>query len=600
MTLADFSPLANHIWQSSVFVVAAWVVTLALRKNRASVRYWVWFAASVKFLIPFSVLISLGSKFAWQSSAAITRPQFANVIDEIGQPFATLAGASAPAATPHASSALPLILVAVWLCGVVVGLIFWVRSVREVRAIKRAATALPFTLSIPVMSSPERMEPGVFGIFNPVLILPEGIIDRLTPAQLKSVIAHELCHVQRKDNLTAAIHMLVETILWFHPFVWWIRTRLVAERERACDETVVSVGSDPQVYSEAILNVCKHYIESPLQCVSGVTGSNLKKRIRAIMAGRVGGELTSATKALLAILALAAIAVPVVFGLAGAMPKRAEAQTVADFSNYKFEVVSVKPGQKLEVGGVYPVSMQFTADGFVAENAKLNQLVNLAYGLSHEPVWSEQASGGSDWYKSRGYSIDAKMSEAVAEELKKLRPNQRSLAQQHMLQALLADRFKLTVHNETREAPTYFLVVAKKGKLHPAKGDCDPAKNPPPQSWADGKWPVTLCGRFVGYRGHLGGLNVTVAQLAGNLPSKMTPGDYLPVLDKTGLAGKYDIILDWTPDEILPSFPGVPAAEIDRPPLATAIQEQLGLKLERGKAPADVLVIDHVERPSGN
>src|SRR5580704_3891291 len=138
MTLADLSPLANHIWQSTVFVVAAWLLTLALRKNRASVRYWVWFAASVKFLIPFSVLISLGSKFAWQSSAAMTQPQFANVIDEIGQPFATFASASTPAAVPHASSVLPLSLLAVWICGLIVGVVFWTRLVRQIRAIKRA------------------------------------------------------------------------------------------------------------------------------------------------------------------------------------------------------------------------------------------------------------------------------------------------------------------------------------------------------------------------------------------------------------------------------------------------------------------------------
>ena len=101
MTLADLSPLANHLWQSTVFVVAAWVLTLALRKNRASVRYWVWFAASVKFLIPFSLLVSFGSKFAWQSSPAITQPQFANVINQISQPFATLAGCiDCRAATP--------------------------------------------------------------------------------------------------------------------------------------------------------------------------------------------------------------------------------------------------------------------------------------------------------------------------------------------------------------------------------------------------------------------------------------------------------------------------------------------------------------------
>src|SRR5579864_3713079 len=143
MTLSDLSPVANHLWQSTIFVVVAWPLTLALRKNRASVRYWVWFAASVKFLIPFSVLTSIASKFAWQSSAAFAQPQFANVITEIGQPFEPVTRESVVAAVPHVSSTLPLILFAVWLCGVIVGLIFWFRSVRQIRAIKRGATVLP-------------------------------------------------------------------------------------------------------------------------------------------------------------------------------------------------------------------------------------------------------------------------------------------------------------------------------------------------------------------------------------------------------------------------------------------------------------------------
>src|ERR1039457_811013 len=343
MTLSDLSPFANHLWQSTLFAVAAWLLTLGLRRNRASVRYWVWFAASVKFLIPFSVLISIGSKFAWQSSPTIAQPQFTNVINEISQPFATLANAPTPSTLPHASSALPILLLATWLCGVAVVLIFWSRLLWQIRAIERTASPLPLNLSIPTMSSRARMEPGVFGIINPVLILPEGITDRLTPAQLKSVIAHELCHVQRKDNLTAAIHMLVETIFWFHPFVWWIQTRLVAERERSCDEAVVSVAGDPQIYAEAILNVCKLYIESPLRCVSGVTGSNLKKRIRTIVSGREGGELTFARKATLATVGIVAIALPFLAGMIGA---QSIPQSVAAIgTEYKYDVVSVKPSQ---------------------------------------------------------------------------------------------------------------------------------------------------------------------------------------------------------------------------------------------------------------
>src|SRR5215469_11836893 len=130
--------------------------------------------------------------------------------------------------------------------------------------------------------------------------VPEGILDRLTAAQLKGVIADELCHVQHRDNLMAAIHMFVETIFWFHPLVWWIGKRMVEERERACDEEVLRLGSEPRIYAEGILTVCKLYVESPLACVAGVTGASLKRRIRMIMANRAVYGLNRPKKLLLA------------------------------------------------------------------------------------------------------------------------------------------------------------------------------------------------------------------------------------------------------------------------------------------------------------
>ena len=138
-------------------------------------------------------------------------------------------------------------------------------------------------LPIRALSCPARLEPGVFGIYEPVLLLPEGIADYLPAAQLEMIVAHEVCHVRRRDNLTAAIHMVVEAIFWFHPLVWWIRGRLVEERERACDEEVLRTISDPGTYAEGILNVCKFYLAAPMICVSGITGSALGKRIASIV-----------------------------------------------------------------------------------------------------------------------------------------------------------------------------------------------------------------------------------------------------------------------------------------------------------------------------
>src|SRR5262249_21255306 len=143
---------------------------------------------------------------------------------------------------------------------------------------------LPFKPArVPLLSSGALVEPAVFGILKPVLVLPSGIKDDLAPDQLKAVILHEVCHIQRRDNLATSLYMVAETVFWFYPLVRWIGKRLLEERERACDEHVLRLGCAPVVYAEGILSVCKRYLESPWQSASGVTGSDLKRRVRAIL-----------------------------------------------------------------------------------------------------------------------------------------------------------------------------------------------------------------------------------------------------------------------------------------------------------------------------
>jgi beta-lactamase regulating signal transducer with metallopeptidase domain len=249
-------------------------------------------------------------------------------MEEVSQPFTAMPVATPPVPPPLTAARTPfqVVLLSIWLCGFVgITVSWWIRW-RRILATVRSGSPVRLSMPIPTRSSPTLLEPGVFGIYRPVLLLPEGIFERLTPTQLQAVIAHELCHIRCRDNLTAAIHMFVETVFWFHPAVWWIGRRMVEERERACDEEVLHLGSEPQVYAEGILNVCKLYVESPLPCVSGATGSDLKRRIEAIMANRVGHGLTRAKKLLLAIVGIAALAVPVMIGAS-----QAPAEMAPDF-----------------------------------------------------------------------------------------------------------------------------------------------------------------------------------------------------------------------------------------------------------------------------
>jgi len=398
-----------------------------------------------------------------------------------------------------------MVLLGVWLCGVLLGLIFLVRLLRQIRAVERTATPLGFNLPIPVMSSSTRFEPGVFGIRKPILVLPAGITGRLTRAQLEAVLVHELCHVRRRDNLTAAIHMVVEMIFWFHPLVWWIRSQLVAERERACDEDVLRLGTDPQVYAECILNTCRYYLEAPFVCMSGVTGSDLKKRIARIVSGCAVDRLAFKKKLLLAAAAGAAVAGPIAFGLMNAPASRAQSQTESTPAQ-TFEIASVKPNKSGERGGWFDYS---SGRGFGATNVTLEMLIAEAYSVREFQIF-----GGSGWLRSDRFDIEAKAS-SPADQLPNGSDDRRKLdkeSRKRMLQTLLADRFALKVHREMRELPMYALVVSKNGpKLQGVPGALE-TPNPKEPNASGAKAP----GIRVGW-GHMFGRAVTLRSLADAL-----------------------------------------------------------------------------------
>jgi beta-lactamase regulating signal transducer with metallopeptidase domain len=312
--------LGNHIWQSTLFAITAGLLTLILRKNDARARYWLWLAASVKFLIPFSLLVGLGSQLAWFRGSAGTKAGLYLAMEEVSQPFSEQGMSLISQAAPSTVSLslmqlLPALLAAGWLAGFLVVVLVWyvrwrrisaavraavpMREGRELETLRRLERTAGRRRQIELLLSQTSLEPGIFGIAHPVLVWPKGISERLEDSHLEAILAHEIWHVRRRDNLAAAIHMLVEATFWFHPLVWWLGARLVEERERACDEAVLESGSDRQIYAESILKICEFCVGSPLTCVSGVTGADLKDRIARIMTERVAHKLDFSRKLLL-------------------------------------------------------------------------------------------------------------------------------------------------------------------------------------------------------------------------------------------------------------------------------------------------------------
>jgi uncharacterized protein (TIGR03435 family) len=794
--------VANHLWQSTAFAVVVAGLALALKKNQARARYWVWMAASMKFLLPFALLAAIGSHLARpRALPAPAQQTMYFAVEDFSEPFVEMQGTG-----------------------------------------NRGEFS--------VVSS-QSMEPGVFGVWRAALAWPAGISERLDDAHLEAIVAHEVCHVRRRDNLTAALHMLVEAAFWFHPLVWWLGARLIAERERACDEEVLRLGGRPQAYAEGILKVCEFCVESPLECVAGVTGADLKQRVVQIMTDGVARKLTLAKKLLLAAAALCAVAVPVLLGQAQAArrmmlaavatapkPVRAwaaahamiaeeqtpssgliaeaqagaapagtanptgddkavangvpgDAATAGDGQKqvlqgvykvwlaqdarwiitpeeqgaflaltndeerdkfiqqfwqrrnptpnatgnaYRDEIyariayanenfASRQPGWSTDRGHVYiaygkpdeivvqpvdgPVTwlyrhipgvgdnvvlkfvkpsgdndyrletpwpgsgtgaqapdplrpnplkrrlsdlaftggslgagagaasamppaqaqeraaaekpsaaayvptmtfdvasiretkpgpeMHFVGGRFTPhttdlklENVTLYWLLSIAYGVD-----DHQISGQPDWTGRTTFNVEAKSDAAADQRMATLDKEQENLEQQHMMQALLAERFNLKVHWATQEGSIYNLVLAKSGsKLRPAG-----SMPPPPEElkWlGDSKTPPPIHQQGDGRLGYeFYGHDCPIEDLAHMIGSMMGRD----VVNQTGLTGKFDFHIQYhgnTPRDNRNEEPTV------WPPLTDALEDQLGLKLEAGKGPVRLLVVDHVEMPSAN
>lgn len=607
--------IANHVWQSSWFAVAIAALTLAFRKSQARIRFGLWLAASIKFLIPFSLLIGLGSMLGKPNIAVAARPDFYSIVEQAGQPFTSTPAAAQPFVhTSVSTSQLLIALAAVWLLGFVVVCAMWLKRLRRVQELMRVAhplvagrevdalrqleRAVGVRKQIPLLLSHEPMEPGILGIVRPVLIWPQGISEHLPDPHLRSILAHELWHVRRKDNMAAAMHMLVEAVFWFHPAVWWVGAQLVEERERACDEQVLGLGNEPSVYAESILKACKFCIESPLPCLSGVAGSNLKRRITRIMNRQTGIKLTFAHKLLLSTAIVAAIASPIAIGLFHASPVQAQQPQATVSSPVAFDQVSLKPS----TAAAGQSRTEIMSNHFTQTGATVKSLIAFAYGMEEY-----QITGEPSWADSDKFDIDASWKGSAKDDMKffvsgdsvidrrpvigsdaplpppppplpgamikNLGPGQLQV----MLQTLLAQRFHLQLSRQSKDLPIYEMIIAGSGaRLTPTPS------SPPPPVAPSGKAMISI---RVGSNNGNADFNLTNAStlVLADLLSRQI---HRQIVDKTGITGQYDISIHW------PQSPDPGDA------VANALENQLGLTLRASQGPVPVLTVNQVEKPS--
>jgi len=271
------------------------------------------------------------------------------------------------------------------------------------------------------------------------------------------------------------------------------------------------------------------------------------------------------------VLALAVLASVAVSAQTSAPSVPQQLQPVAPAKVITYDIVSIKRSKPGGIGN----AMRNMPDGFIWSNCLLESMIGGIYGNRPDLI-----SGLPGWASSVHYDVQAKVAPEDMETYNKLHGRERT----RMSQQFLEDYFKLKAHIETKEMPIYELVIAKGGpKLQEAStaDTVDAIKLP------DGT-PVKGFGSWMG-RGQLGGHQVPVSFLL----SALTGATGRSVVDKTGLTGKYDVILKWNPDP--------ENASADAPPgIFTALEEQLGLKLQSAKGPVKSLVVDHVEQPAEN
>jgi len=357
---------------------------------------------------------------------------------------------------------------------------------------------------------------------------------------VEAVLAHELAHVRRYDYLVNIAQKICEALLFYHPAIWWVSNHIREERELCCDEVAVSIHGDRILYAE-VLAALESGRTTQFVPVLAANGGSLRSRIARLLGHSISPQREFSGSG---VLAGAIVALVAACGLwAQAIDTRA-----------KFEVASVKPNHS----GTGVDRIKFNDGSLIIENVSLQRLIGMAHGV---PEGRSYLLSGPEWLDSENFDVIAKYPAGTS--------NSQIL---QMLQRELEERFALRLHRQTKEFNAYALLLTKDGpKFKSAE--------------RQGAY------KFRMLDGHAEGSAISMGMLA----DRMGRPDFQlgrQVIDQTGLTGVYDIKLDWKPDGAQPEG----QAEGPSASFFTALQEQLGLKLEAKKIPLEVLIVDRANK----
>jgi uncharacterized protein (TIGR03435 family) len=559
--LTDFlTAILNSLWQAAVVAGVVWLALRLLRRGsfahiNAATRYAIWWAVlAVTLALP-----AAPSVMRWWHARTRTTADAGVKPAAPGISAAPLIEEQAPIVTlrEEREARWPFWVLGIWGALCLYRLSQIARSYVYLRGVKRRAVASEAAL--PAIVRPARLllsgdvsSPMAVGFLHPAVILPEALPAELAQPEMEHVLLHEVAHIARRDDWTNLLARLLGAGLALHPVAWWILRQIDREREMACDDWVVARTGSARPYAQSLarmseLRRSKSAVEQGEALASGMFGggSRLGERIEMLLVrGRVFSTRASRPRVAASALALFGFLIAASFA-----PRLiAFAQQPVDPA---FEVASIRENKSVGEGiGTFPPK----GATYSVTNVPLGTLIAVAYGTVDYKI-----SGMPQWAKDTHYDITAKASVEL-----------KYPTAQPYVRRLLADRFKLKVHHETKDGPIYRLSVAAGGpKLQPAKPANDPGSPRGSQY----------------LRGLISARQNSMAQLAYVLAGQFER----PIIDETGLAGDFDFRLEWAPDD-----------SADGPSIFTALQEQLGLRLESARGPVEYLVIDHVGKPESN
>ena len=623
------SLLASILIKVTITTALALVGARLARHSRAAVRHLILAAAFVILLV-LPIAAAFGPSIRVPVLARAQNASSPSVIDALvdvidAQPTEPAqVGASAPS-SPTMAGRLSMagMLFAAWLLGVALCLWPVVMGCWRIRSLRRSglpwqrgqAMAVTRDRRVDVLLHESVPGPMTCGILRPCVMLP---IDSQTwtDEDLRRALVHELEHVRRRDWVSQCLARMICACYWFHPMVWMAQRQLALEAERACDDavllsapsTALRAGADPSLaYADQLVSLAQRLSGSSNQPqLAMASRHDLAARVVAVLdnnqqRGRAGA-LRIVAAAVVSTLLLATVS-PLRIVARSQDPVAPLAQPAA-----RYEAASIKPCAPDEAplvngrarGTAGGTNASTSPGRFNVPCVTVEQLIYLAYAsygaregehLANDYLGTasndKKVRGGPSWVHSQKekYAIEA-TAPGVTD---------RFVLAGTMLRTLLEERFRLKIHRETENVPMMALRVAKSGfKLKPMKeGDCEEASGPPP-------WPKQPCGFMTRSSGTVSRLHYVSFRLSF-LARVLSEEVRLHVIDETGISGEFLIDLQFVSDDMAARAAGDPlGAELPGAgaTLFTALEQQLGLKLEKTTGPSGFIVIDSIERPT--